>query len=182
MVSFRIARVMRRTSGLTGSMGIGKMRLTEEETVQVERLLSRYEKKTASWPRKRWVLLAFGVVGLCIGTHWFVRTVADLSSEASYDIAKVIESDKSLTPENAHLWALGTTVKVAKIFELRQKMLLLASLEAIAGIVTLWSCACYIAIIVSRWNVDKRDTLICKVLRAKWRDEVSDEPVDHQTI
>jgi hypothetical protein len=154
-------------------MEIGNMKLTEKETVLVERLLNCYEKKTASWARKRWVLLGLAIIGICASAYVAISAFADLRSQASYDIVEVIESDKSLTQENAHLWAVGMMVKIAKIFELRQEMLVLIYLEATSGFLIGVFSICLLVIIIRRWNMDERDALICKVLRAKWQDEVS---------
>ena len=155
------------------------MQLTEKEIVLAENLLSRYEKRTASWGRKRWVLLGLAIIGVCAGAYVAISALADLRRQASYDIVEVIESDKSLTPENVHLWAVGMMVKIAKIFELRQEMLFFMSLDAFTAIATLIICAFFIGIIINRWNDDKRDTIICKILRAKWEDELADKRTDN---
>jgi hypothetical protein len=149
------------------------MRLTEKEIVLAENLLSRYEKRTASWPRRRWVLLVIAIAGICIGAYWFLECWIAINSEASYDITKIIKSGEKPTSEEAHLWAVGSMLKVAKILEIKQQMLIFIYLEATSSVMIMVSCACFLAIIIQRWNIDERDTLICKILRAKWQDEVS---------
>ena len=160
-------------SGMTTSIEIDKMRLTEKETVLAENLLSCYEKRTASWPRRRWVWLAIAIAGICSGAYWFLESWIAIKGEASYEITRVIKSGEEPTSEEAHLWAVGSMLKVAKILELRQKMLFFAYLDATGGLLAGLSSACFLGIIIHRWNIDERDALICKVLRAKWQDEVS---------
>ena len=155
------------------------MRFTEEETILIERLLSCYEKKTASWNHKRWVVLALAIIGVCAGAYVVIGAFVDLSGQASYDMVKTVESDKSLTPENAHLWAAGTMVKIAKISELRQGILFYTTVDAFAGIACLFICAFFSCIIINRWNNDKRDAIICKILRAKWQDELANSRIDN---
>ncbi|MHC4547048.1 MAG: hypothetical protein ACYTDW_19715 [Planctomycetota bacterium] len=149
------------------------MQLTEKEIVLAENLLGRYEKRTASWPRRRWVWLAIAIAGICVGAYCFLESWIAISGEASYEITRVIKSDEEPTPEEAHLWAVGSILKVAKILELRQKMLLFAYLEATIGLLMGLPSACFLGIIIHRWNIDERDALISKALWAKWRDEVS---------
>lgn len=158
---------------MTTSIEINKMELTEKEIVLAENLLSRYEKRTASWPRRRWVWLAIAIAGICIGAYWSLESWFALNSEASYEISRIIGSDEKPTLEEAHLWAVGSMLKVAKLLELRHQMLVFIYLEATSGFLIGVFSIGLLGIIIRRWNMDERDALICKVLRAKWQDEVS---------
>jgi len=178
-VSSGISGPLSKTSGLTGSMEIGNMKLSEKETVLAENLLSRYEKRTASWPRRRWVWLAIAIAGICIGAYWSLESWFALNSEASYEITKIIGSDKKPTLEEAHLWAVGSMLKVAKLLELRHQMLVFMYLEATSGFLIGVFSIGLLVIIIRRWNIDERDALICKVLRTKWEDELAEKRTDN---
>jgi len=156
-----------------------RMRLTKKEIALAENLLSRYEKRTASWPRKRWVLLAMTIAGIFIGAYWFLDSWNAISGEASYEITNIIKSDEEPTPEEAHLWAVGSMLKVAKILELRHQMLIFVYLEATISSLLIFFCICTLGIIIQRWNINERDALICKILRAKWQDEIQALQHDH---
>ncbi len=103
------------------------MQLTEKEIVLAEELLNRYEKKTASWPRNRWVCVSIAIAGIFVGSYWFIESLTAINSESSYEVTEIIKSGQEPTSEEAHLWAVGTMLKAAKILELRQKMLFFAS-------------------------------------------------------
>ncbi len=149
------------------------MQLTEKEIVLAEELLNRYEKKTASWPRNRWVCVSIAIAGIFVGSYWFIESLTAINSESSYEVTEIIKSGQEPTSEEAHLWAVGTMLKAAKILELRQKMLFFVYLDATTGLLTGLFSAAYLCIIILRWNNDKRDAIICKILRAKWQEEVS---------
>ena len=119
------------------------------------------------------------IAGICVGAYLFLESWIEINSEASYEISKIIESDEKPTLEEAHLWAVGSMLKVAKVLELRQKMLVLIYLEATSGFLIGVSSICLLGIIIMRWNKDERDALICKVLRAKWEDELAEKRIDN---
>jgi hypothetical protein len=168
-----------KTSGQTGSMEIGNMKLTEKEIFLAETLLSRYEKRTTSWPRRRWVFLVIAIAGICVGAYLFLESWIEINSEASYEISRILESDDKPTFEEAHLWAVGSMLKVAKLLELRHQMLVFMYLEATSGFLIGVFSISLLVIIIRRWNMDERDALICKVLRAKWEDELANKRTDN---
>lgn len=151
------------------------MRFSEKEIALAEALLRRYEKRAASGPRRRCVWMMIAIAGICCGSYGFVESLAVVRCEASYDITKVIKSGEEPTYEEAHLWAVGSMLKIAKILELRQKMLFFAYLDANVSLLVGLSSACLLGIIIQRWNIYERDVLICKILRAKWQEEILHE-------
>ena len=142
------------------------MELTKREMEIAERCLSKRERQLARWPFSRWLLVAGYSVFALIG----YRIASDGERDINNDKALVVDRaffGKDPLPEQEHLWAMGSMIKLSKVLELRHQEVTYSLMQVAVGSMWVLSGVIMVCLTIVRWNNGERDGLICKLLRGK---------------
>ena len=143
------------------------MELTKHETEIAERYISKRERQLAQWPRRRWLIVAIFTAFTLLGYRMMndgMRTIHDEKTTDSFVDRTIGEAPP---PGQEQRWSVGRMLKIAKLLELRQQEVAYSLMEVAVGYLGILAGVSMVGIIVLRWNTDKRDALICKLLRGK---------------
>ncbi len=122
---------------------------------ELEMSISKLRKQVANWPKHRWRHLAIGLICLLWGGTVLYQSLPHLLSDQS--ILEKLQIDKK--PENlaTEWWLLAEVRRAVSIFEHRNKMIALALIECVIGIVMVAGSSILLGPTLMRWNDGGRE-------------------------
>jgi hypothetical protein len=141
-----------------------KLRLTGEEKISIEAFIETYEKKAKQWKSRRYIVLAGAIIALYSGLSYLI----DFKDHSLFREDKFLDRLKQETvPTDVPLeyWVAGYVNKIATVYEHQQNFDSLCLFEGVLGVLMIVCFMTSTVILISRWNNDKRDLIVVKIMR-----------------
>ncbi len=134
---------------------------------------SKLREQLENWPKHRWIHLAIGLICLLVGVTALYQSLPHLLSDQS--ILEKLQIDKK--PENlaTEWWLLAEVRRAVSFFEHRNKMIALALIECVIGIVIVAGSFVSLLPTLMRWKDGGREIQNARLLLMVY-DELQQRP------
>jgi hypothetical protein len=141
-----------------------KLRLSNEERVVIDAFIDTFEKKAKQWKSRRYIVLLGALMALFSGL-FYLNDFIDHSLFRKDKFLDRLKQETVPTDVPLEYWVAGYVNKIATVYEHQQNFDSFCLFEGVLGVLMIVCFMTSTVILISRWNNDKRDMIVVKIMR-----------------